>query len=65
MGEEPVLCGRGQIVWNGRTYEVDAPEVIDQATASPSFSGSQRAAVERIGLGSFMRVRIEKGSSRG
>ena len=55
-------AGRGQIVWNGRTYEVDGPEVIDQATASPSFSGSQRAAVERIGLGSFMRVRIAPGS---
>jgi hypothetical protein len=51
-------AGGGQIVWNGRTYEVDAPEVIDQETAAPSFSGSQRAAVERFGLGSFMRVRI-------
>ena len=51
-------AGSGQIVWNGRTYEVDAPELIDQAEAAPSFSASQRAAVDRIGLGSFLRVRI-------
>jgi deazaflavin-dependent oxidoreductase (nitroreductase family) len=51
-------AGHGEIVWNGRTYEVEAPEVIDQATAGPALSGSQRVAVDRLGLASFMRVRI-------
>ena len=56
-----VTSGGGTIVWNGRTYEVETPEVIDQATASPAFSGSQRAGIERFGLGSFLRVRIATG----
>ena len=51
-------AGGGTVIWNGRTYRVDAPELIDKATAGPAFSGSQRAGIDRFGLGSFLRVRI-------
>lgn len=51
-------AGTGRIVWNGRNYDVDAPEIIDDVAARPALSGSQRAAVGRLGLGSFVRVRI-------
>ena len=51
-------AGAGTVIWNGRTYQVDAPEIIDKATASTAFSGSQRAGIDRFGLGSFLRVRI-------
>jgi deazaflavin-dependent oxidoreductase (nitroreductase family) len=51
-------AGRGLIVWNGRTYDVDAPEMIDDVAAAPALNGAQRAGVERFGIRSFVRVRI-------
>jgi hypothetical protein len=55
--------GVGQIVWNGRTWDVDSPELIDEAAAGPAFSRSQRAGIERFGIGSFLRVRIAASGS--
>ena len=53
-----LAAGTGQIVWNGTTYDVDAPQLIDQAEAASAFSGSQHKGIDRFGLGSFLRVRI-------
>jgi deazaflavin-dependent oxidoreductase (nitroreductase family) len=52
-----VAAGRAQIVWNGRTYDVTSPELIDGQTAAPSFSGAQRSAIEKLGMATFMRLR--------
>jgi deazaflavin-dependent oxidoreductase (nitroreductase family) len=51
-------AGGARIVWNGRTYDVVAPEVIDADAAGPSLSGVQRAAVGRLGMNTFMRLRV-------
>ena len=53
-----MAAGGARIVWNGRTYDVMSPELIDAETAGPSFSGAQRAAVGKIGMTTFMRLRI-------
>jgi hypothetical protein len=53
-----VAAGGAHIVWNGRSYDVTSPELIDSETAWPAFSGAQRAAVGRVGMTTFMRLRI-------
>jgi hypothetical protein len=53
-----VAAGGAQIVWNGNTYDVTAPELINADAAGPSMSGVQRAAVGRVGMTTFMRLRI-------
>jgi deazaflavin-dependent oxidoreductase (nitroreductase family) len=53
-----VAAGGAQIVWNGKTYNVTSPELIDADAAGPAMSGVQRAAVGRVGMMTFMRLRI-------
>jgi hypothetical protein len=57
-----LAAGGAQVVWNGRTYDVTSPELIDAATAGPSFSGAQRAAAGRVGIDTYMQVRIADGA---
>jgi F420H(2)-dependent quinone reductase len=49
---------RAEIVWNGRSYEIDTPEVIDEVAAAPALNRAQRAGIERFGIRAFMQVRI-------
>jgi hypothetical protein len=51
-------AGGAQLIWNGRTYDVTAPELIDAEAAGSSLSGIQRAAVGKVGMTTFMRLRI-------
>jgi deazaflavin-dependent oxidoreductase (nitroreductase family) len=53
-----VAAGGGQVVWNGRTYDVVSPELIDADAAGPSMPGIQRAAIGKLGMSTFMRLRI-------
>jgi hypothetical protein len=51
-------AGGARIIWNGQTYDVVAPEVVDAEAAGPSLSGVQRAAVGQVGITQFMRLRV-------
>jgi deazaflavin-dependent oxidoreductase (nitroreductase family) len=53
-----IAAGGATVVWNGRTYRVTSPEVVDAETAGPSLSAPQRAAVAKLGMTTFMRLRI-------
>jgi hypothetical protein len=53
-----VAAGGAQIVWNGRTYDVTEPKLIGSELAGSSLSGLQRAAVGKVGMTTFMRLRI-------
>lgn len=55
-----IAAGSGQIVWDGRTFDVDEPEIIDPEAAGPAFSGSQRKGIERFGIEAFLRVRVAR-----
>src|SRR4029453_4164496 len=50
-------AGGARIIWNGRAYDVVAPEGIDADAAGPALSGVQRTAVGRLGMNTFMRLR--------
>jgi deazaflavin-dependent oxidoreductase (nitroreductase family) len=43
-------AGEAVIRWNGRTYPVDRPEVLDAKAARSYFSPSQQAGMTRFGI---------------
>jgi deazaflavin-dependent oxidoreductase (nitroreductase family) len=52
-----LASGRLALIWKGRRYEADAPEIVDSATAAPAFDRVQRVIMRRIGIVHFLRVR--------
>jgi len=56
-----IAAGGATVVWNGRTYRVTDPRLIDAEAAGPSLSGAQRAAAGRVGIATYMQVRIADG----
>ena len=53
-----IAAGGATVIWNGRTYRVTDPRLIDAEAAGPSLSGAQRAAAGRVGIATYMQVRI-------
>ena len=53
-----LAAGGATIVWNGRPYHVTSPEIIDAEAAGPTLSAFQKAAIGRVGIAEFMRVRV-------
>ena len=43
-------AGQAVIRWNGRTYRVDRPEVLDAEAARAIFSSTQQAGMTRFGI---------------
>jgi deazaflavin-dependent oxidoreductase (nitroreductase family) len=53
-----IAAGGATVLWNGRTYRVIDPQLIDSATAGATMAGWQRAAGDRVGIDTYMQVRI-------
>jgi deazaflavin-dependent oxidoreductase (nitroreductase family) len=49
-------AGAASIRWNGATYQVDRPEVLDAEVALGSFSSTQRAGLARFGIRQVLHV---------
>ena len=59
-----VVAARGGVVrWGGVDHEVGEPEIVDQATAAPSFPMVPRVALGLFGIKRFVRVRRVTSSS--
>lgn len=52
-----LAAGEGMIRWNGATYHVVEPQVVEWAAARPDFHRLERLAVPVVGIKRFMRLR--------
>jgi deazaflavin-dependent oxidoreductase (nitroreductase family) len=50
-------AGEAMIRWNGRTYRVDQPEVLETEAASGNFNPTLRAGMRRFGIRQVLHLR--------
>ncbi len=50
-------CGQGTLLWRGRTYAIEQPELIDRTPALSAFSPPQRFILRLAGVQHFACVK--------
>ncbi len=51
-----LACGRGTLLWHGRSYAIGQPEIVDPSAALPAFPLPIRRILGRVGVRHFVRV---------
>jgi deazaflavin-dependent oxidoreductase (nitroreductase family) len=57
-----LAAGRGTIVWHGKEYPIEQPEILDIKTGVRAFPLLERLILSLLGIRHFFRMRFPSGS---